>query len=293
VSKSWLLPAVLFAACASSDPPAERQRARDWRTLTSTRQFAGEKSLAAEVEYGAGTLTIAPAAAGTLYRSDLRYDGTQVQPEVSYTDGRFHFGMGRDGKHISGNRHYGERNRLDLQFGPDAPLSLDLKFGAGKATIDLGGLDVAALSIATGASESQVSFSKPTKGACQNIDLQAGAAKMTVTGLGNLSPRSLSVQGGVGDVTLDFSGAWRNDLSAKIAMGIGSLQVNVPRGIGLRVNKTSMLASFDAPEMVKQGSTYVSQGYQSAQRHIEIDIDAAFGSINVKWVGAAASGGSF
>jgi hypothetical protein len=291
VSKSWLLLALLFAACASSDPPAERQRARDWRTLTSTRQFAGEKSLAADVEYGAGTLTIAPAAPGTLYRSDLRYDGSQVQPDVGYTDGRFHFGM--DGKHISGNRHYGERNRLDLQFGPDTPLSLDLKFGAGKATIDLGGLDVTSLSIATGASESLVSFSTPTKGACQDVDLQAGAAQMTVTGLGNLSPRSLTVQGGVGDVTLDFSGAWRNDLSGKISMGIGSLHLNMPRGIGLKVNKTSMLASFDAPGMVKQGSVYVSQGYQSAQRHIEIDIDAAFGSINVKWIGDAASGGSF
>ena len=291
MSRSWLLLAVLFAACASSDPPAQRRQARDWRTLTSTRQFVGEKSLAADVEYGAGTLTIAPAAAGTLYRSDLRYDATQMQPDVGYADGHFHFGM--DGKHTTANRHYGEQNRLDLQFGPDAPLSLDLKFGAGKAAIDLGGLDVAALSIATGASESHVSFSKPTTGACQNVDLQAGAAQMTVTGLGNLSPRSLSVQGGVGDVTLDFSGAWRNDMSAKIAMGMGSLQVNVPRGIGLRVNKSSMLASFDAPEMVKQGSTYVSQGYQSAQRHIEIDIDAAFGSINVKWVGAAASGGSF
>lgn len=292
MSRWWLLGVAALVACGSSEAREQHRTPPDWRTLTASRQVSGEKILNADIEYGAGQLTIAPAAAGTLYQTDLKYDNNQLTPDVTYSDGTLHFGL--KGGHIRGYRGKGgEMSRLDLRFGPDVPLNLDLKFGAGQATVDLGGLNVASARIATGASAGQLKFSQPTKGTCQDLDLQVGAARMEVAGIGNLSPQSMNVQGGVGDVTLDFSGAWRNDTHAKISMGIGELHMNVPRSVGVRVHKSSMLASFEAPDMVKQGDLYLSKGYQSAQRHIDIDIDAAFGEITLGWVGAAATGDSF
>lgn len=282
MSKAWLLLIGALAACHDSSAEQRQERAADLRTLTSAREYAGEKSVSASVEFAAGRLNVSPGPAGTLYHAVLHYDRRQFQPQVSYADGALQVGMRGDNVKVHRGSDHG--NQLDLQLGPDAPLDLDLKFAAGISNIELGGLRVVRAKLATGAARGRISISRPTVGPCQNVELQVGAAKMEVIGLGNLSPESLDVQGGVGDVMLDFSGAWRNDVSAKIDMGLGSLRLEVPRGIGLRVHKSSMLAGFDAPEMVRQGDVYTSQGYEQATRHLNVEIDAAFGAIKIQWL---------
>lgn len=293
MSRAWPLLAVaaLLAGCShsSSRRESDGERASDWRTTTSSRASGGEKALNADIQFGAGRLVVGPAAQGTLYRASLKYDATKMTPQVSYSDGTLHVGV--EGGRMHGHRGGEARgNTLDLQLGPDVPLNVDVKFGAGEATLDLGGLTLQTVKLATGASRSDVKFSKPTLGTCESIELQVGAAQMNVEGLGNASPGRLEVQGGAGEVNLDLGGAWRNDMTAKFELGMGGLNLKVPRGVGLRVHKNSILASFEAAEMVKQGDVWVSQGYQTAKRHLDIDIDAAFGSIRVDWIQAAAEG---
>jgi hypothetical protein len=291
VSERWLLIAPLvattaLAACGSSSAHEDRHPA-DLRTLTASRDFAGEKSLSANVQFAAGRLDISPAPAGNLYHAVVNYDQNQIEPYVDYADGGLHVGL--RGEHNNVRLHGKARNHLDLRLGPDVPLNLDLQFGAGEARMELGGLKVESAKLATGAAKGVISFARPNQGKCDNLELQVGAARMDVTGLGNLAPQSLDLQGGVGDVNLDFSGAWANDVDARVHMGLGQLKIEVPRDVGLRVRKSSMLASFEAPDMVRQGDLWLSQGYQSARHHLDIDIDAAFGAIRVNWIAAGAA----
>lgn len=292
MSRLWPLLAVSFLAACSNSAPRDREGASDWRTMTGSREVSGEKALAAEIEFGAGRLNLTPGSPGTLYRASLKYDHSQITPEITYSDGTLHVGM--QSGHFRGNiKHQGRTNTLDLQLGPAVALTLDVQFGAGEAAMDLGGLTLQTLRVATGASRADVRFSKPTVGACESMELQVGAAQMNVEALGNASPRRLDVQGGAGEVNLDLTGAWRNDMTGKFSLGMGGLNLKVPRGLGLRVHKTSMLASFEATGMVRQGDVWASEGYDAAKRHLDIDIDAAFGSIRVDWVENAAADGSF
>ncbi len=292
MSKAWLLLIGALAACSNtSAKQRNEERAADVRTLTSARQYGGEKSVSANVEFAAGVVNVSPGPAGTLYHAVLRYDQRQFQPQVSYADGALRVGIhGSEVKIHKGGNH--ANNRLDLQLGPDAPLDLDLKFAAGESKMELGGLQVESARLATGAAHGRIAISRPTVGPCHDLNLQAGAAKLEVVGLGNLSPENLTVQGGVGDVRLDFSGAWRNDVNAKIDMALGSLRLDVPRGIGLRVHKSSMLAGFEAPDLVKQGDVWTSKGYDTMPRHLNVDIDAAFGHILVYWLAEGAAPGA-
>jgi len=283
-----LLVAAALAACSDSSSGREDRHPADLRTMTASRDFSGEKNLNADVEFAAGKLDISPAPAGNVYHAVLNYDQNQIQPYVDYADGNLHVGL-RD-EHRGGVRLHGEmRNHLDLRLGPDAPVNLDVQFGAGEARMELGGLKLESASLKTGAAKGVISFSKPNQVKCSSLDMQVGAARVDVTGIGNLSPQNVELQGGVGDVNLDFSGAWTNDVSAHVKMGLGSLRVNIPRDVGVRVHKSSMLASFDAPEMVRQGDLWLSQGYQGAKHHLDIDIDAAFGSIRLNWLAAGAA----
>jgi len=83
---------------------------------------------------------------------------------------------------------------------------------------------------------------------------------------------------------LDFTGEWTENASVTIKMGLGSLELRLPRGLGVRLEKSTFLAALDSQGMVKRGDAYYSLDYEEADVRLTIDIDAAFGSIDVVWV---------
>lgn len=263
----------LFAVASSG-------HAQDWRTVTSLRQFKAEQELTVDVEYGAGRLFIAPGDANALYRATLRYDAKVFRPLTQYHDGRLRIGI--EGGSIKGRNM--KSGRLDLALGTRVPLNLNLKFGAVRAQLELGGLRISQAHIQTGASETDLTVSSQNGEPCSLMKVEVGAAAFNATGLGNLNCERFEVSGGVGDVKLDFNGAWRVDSDIDIDMGLGSLTLSVPRGLGMQVRKSGFLASFDSQGLVKRGNVYYSENWEQATNRITVNIDAAFGSIRVVWV---------
>lgn len=253
---------------------------QDWRSVSYFRQAAGEDLLHVDLEYGAGKLTVRPAPGGTLYRANLRYDAGAFRPVSSYRDGRLRIGV--DGGKMSGRNL--KAGNLELALGQDVPLDLSLKFGAAEANLELGGLRIREASISTGASQTQLTFSEPNPEVCRSLKLEVGAAQFRAVGLANLNVERLDVSGGVGEVTLDFTGDWRTDIAADIEMGLGSLTLRVPRGIGVRVHKGGLLAGFDSEGLVKRGDAYFSENWEDADRRLTVNVDAALGAIRMAWV---------
>ncbi len=287
MSRALVALALCVGLVACSDGSRRAERPADWRTLTAARQVSGEQALRAEIEYGAGTMDVRPGAPGTLYHAVLRYDNNQYTPAVQYADGVLHIGINGE---MHGTRHIHTRaNRLDLQLGAGVPLDLNVQYGAGEGTLDLGGLTVRSARIQTGASKTFLRFSKPTQGTCDELYIGAGAAKVDVQQLGNLSPRKLTVEGGAQEVNLDFSGNWHGDTEAFLKMGIGKLALAIPRDVGVRLSKQSLLAHLEAPDLTKNGDTFVSKGYDTAKRHLNINVDAALGAIRLSWIDGGSS----
>ena len=255
--------------------------AQDWRTLARGREFNGEQALKVDLEYGAGRLVVEPAAKGVLYRASMRYDADVFEPQMDFSENALHIGIGNG--ELKGRKNM-KGGSLDLRLGPQAPLDLELKFGAAEARMELGGLLVRTLRVGTGASATVLTFSKPNLMACESAELEVGAARFEVVGLGNLNTRALRVSGGVGELVLDFTGAWKQDLDATINMGLGSLTLRVPKGLGVMVEKDGLLAGFDSQGLVKRGKVYYSEGFNRATRKLAVKLDAAFGAIKVEWV---------
>lgn len=275
--KRWTLAGSVFVLIAAAASPAAAQ---DWRTVTSLRQFNGEDALRVVVEYGAGTLSINPASGNTLYRASLRYDANSFKPVARYANGVLRLGV--DGGSVKGRNL--KSGRLDITLGQQVPLALDLKFGAAQANVELGGLRVSELKISTGASETKLNVGQLNPVNCSEMKLEVGAAAFTATRLGNLNCSRVDVSGGIGDVTLDFNGAWNVDSYVDIDMGLGSLTLRVPRGLGVSVRKKGVLASFDSQQLVKRGDTFFSENWESAGNRVTFNIDAALGSIRMVWV---------
>lgn len=252
----------------------------DWRTISRSREISGEQALRVDIEYAAGQLTLAPAPRGTLYRANMRYDASLFEPRIDYSGNRLRVDV--EGTNVRGRNIKG--GHLDLKLSPDVPVDLDLQFGAAEASIDLGGVRIRNADIGTGASVTTMTVSSPNLDTCRVLKIQVGAAQFTANRLGNLNAERLEVEGGVGEVVLDFTGSWRTNMNASIDMGLGSLTLRVPRSLGVRVTKGGIFSSFDSQGLVKRGDTFYSENWDKASRQLSLDLQAALGTIKVVWV---------
>lgn len=259
--------------------------AQDWRNVTSFRQRAQESRLDVHVRYGAGMLSILPGGAGELYRTDIRYDSETFEPVTDYRNGRLEVGVEGRGKGIKVRNT--ESGEMKLTLSPDVPLDLDLDFGAVAANLELGGLRLAGADIETGASETQIRFSEPSRMACESLRIQMGAAALEARGLGNANCARVRAEGGVGDLTLDFSGAWRRDVDAEVTIALGSLTLRVPENVGVRVDKDTFLADFNGPGFYKRDGDHYSDNWESAEYRLTVKVEGAFGTIDVRWIAPA------
>lgn len=263
---------------------ADAAPAQSWRTVTKLRHLSGEERLDVQISYGAGEFRLRPADSGLLYRMRLRYDEETFEPVAELQGSRLRLGVRtvKSGgiRGLKGNRS----GELELGLARGLPMDLDVELGATKATLELGGLALTALEVSTGASETGISLSEPNPLRARRVALEVGAASFHARGLANLNAERIRVQAGVGDVTLDFTGEWRGNTDAEIEMGLGSLTLRFPRGLGVRIVKDTFLASLDSEGLIKRGDAYLSPDWEAAEHRITVRVKAALGSIDVRWV---------
>lgn len=283
MSKLIALAVAAVTLAVSGISPVTRLQAQTWRTLTSARQLGGTDPVDVQVHYGVGTLKIDPADDGMLYRMELRYDEETFEPLIDYD--------AEDRELELGVESIGHGRRMNVREGASAtisltrnlPLDLDLEFGAGEAEIELGGMMLRNVAIATGASDTQIRFGRPNRMIAESVSIQAGAADLRVIGLGNTRAREVEFEGGVGATVLDFSGAV-SDMDASVEMGVGSVTLRLPRKIGVKLTRSSFLSSFDGGGLEKRGDGYFSSNWSNANARLTIDVSAALGSIEIEWV---------
>ena len=281
-SRSLLLAATLVVAASA---PAQAQ---SWRTISSARQLHGERELNINVQYGAGRFRLMPGAQGELYRMEMRYDEDRFVPvrEFSGDGGTLRLGLrNREGAGIKvamGDRRSNAPN-FDLSLTPEIPLSLLLELGAVEADVELGGLALARVGYRTGASQTRLRFSEPNPVACDELMMEAGAAEFHAEELGNANCTRVSFRGGIGEVTLDFGGSWRRNMTADVNVGIGALTLSLPRDVGVSVQLNRFLASFDAAGFTKRGDTYFSANFNNARYRLTLNVNASLGGVEVAW----------
>jgi hypothetical protein len=271
---------LLVTACAegSAGEPA------DWEDFSSARQLDGVEHLDVEVTYGAGSLELAPAEGDLLYRFETSYDASTTRPYADFDPAAGTLRLGIRGREEGVSGNFGDEAHASVALAPEVPTSLEIRFGAGQADLELGGLALDQVQVQTGASETTLRWSEPNRIQARQVRLDAGAASLEAIGLGNANAAEFEIRGGVGETTLDFGGEWSRSASARVRMGLGSLTLRLPRSLGVRVEKRGAMTSFDGAGLVKRDNGYYSRNWESAETKLTLDIDAALGSIAVEWI---------
>jgi len=281
---------LLAAACAALGVAVLPQtiHAQSWRTLTTSRQVRGESLLEVEVEFASGTLRIQPGARESLFRIDAKYDEDNFVSSTSFDQRNARLSITIKPDELDGDINLDDDSPqyLDLALSPAVPVSLDLKFGAAKSAIELGGLAVHRVEVKTGASETTIGFERPNQIACEELSVAVGAAEFTMYGIGNSRCRHVKLAGGAGDVTLDFTGAWPAGFQAEaeVIMGFGGLTLRIPENVGVELTMNRLFASFENEGFEKRGSHWVSANFDDAQAILRLQVRAILGDVSVDWV---------
>ena len=271
---------VLAAALGAAWQSAAGQ---SWRTVESARQLRDSSEHRVRVRYGAGRIDIGATSSPVLYAMTLRYDEAASTPLHSYDSTARLLTVGVEGQSDRFSRNIGDKSKgeMRLSLSRSVPVDLSLGLGATKATLDLGGLDITALQLESGASETVIDFSTPNQGRMRSLTADIGAASFEARNLGNANVAKVRIHGGVGGVELDFGGQWQQDMDVNVDLALGKLTLHVPRDVGVRVEVEKFLASFDEQGLVKRGDAYFSDNWDSAKYHLRLRAQTTFGGIEL------------
>src|SRR5713226_6362288 len=174
----------------------------DSRTI----EAEGAESVHVALHMGAGDLRITDGAQ-QLARADFSYNVPSWKPEVRYTT------SGKRGNLLieqpkSGRAHVGNtRYQWELQLSNKIPVELEIHFGAGKARLDLGSLQLRGIELHMGVGEIDLDLRGPVKHS-YNVMLNGGVGQATVRvpadagvyaeahgGIGSIEVRGLQKRG--------------------------------------------------------------------------------------------------
>lgn len=242
--------------------------------------LSGAEMAPVDIRFSAGDLEIEAGAPDLLYSGHFRYNVEQWEPEVTYEDGRLTIEQGgteEDWGIPTGNT----RNEWKLEFSPQIPLEMNIDIGAGDSQLDFTGLQLTELDLDAGAGNVDVRFYEPNEARMDRFALDTGAARLDVTGIGHAGPERMTVNGGVGEMTLDFTGKWPGSADIDITAGVGALTLRLPDDVGVRVETDGGLTNVEADDLQREGDDYVNDAFGEAQIELLIHVTTGVGNLRL------------
>jgi len=285
--KRWIwLPCILIFTGCNFDERVPTEMV----SMNQSQPLGNEKSLESNIRFDVGSLEIRGGEkSGPLYSLDLEYDKASYTPDVNYSPaskgeaGRLSLRL--ESMHRIGIRRHEHGNTLRLAFNDSVPLNLNLNTGVGDARLSLSGMKIARIRFESGVGGGRMSAYEPNSIPCESITIKNGVGRIEAVGLGNLNFRELEFEGGVGGANLDFTGEWKQDADVRIQVGVGGVNVLMPRDIGVRLeSEKHFLSGLQLESFQQRDGYYYSENYEKATIKVSVRVVAGIGGLKVTWI---------
>ncbi len=259
-------------------------------SMSRAQPLAKEKSLDSKVRFDIGSLEISGRDKATeLYAFDLEYDKASYEPDVRYQtslaggEGILSFNLRRTRK--SGIRKQRYNNRIRLAFNNSVPLNLAVEAGVGDARLSLSGMKLTRFNLESGVGGAKIVVYEPNSVPCDYVGIKNGVGGLEAVGLGNLDFRTLEFEGGVGGADLDLTGEWKRDADIGIRVGVGGVNLKMPREIGVKVHtEKHFLTGVQLEGFTQRDSAYYSANYDTARIRVSVLVQTGIGGLKITWV---------
>ena len=257
-----------------------------------------EKELDVKIEFGLGDLELKSGTTeGYILESEMTYSRDEFKPIVDYKvvgnrarlklyteedKGRdIHFDFGK-GKRKHG---FSTENHWDLRFTNRLPISFDIEMGLGKGDLDFSGLRVSNFKLECGMSDVTVQFKDENAEDIRSFSIETGLGSLEAYGLGNTNMERFNVECGLGSTFLDFSGNFKHNAKGRVTVGLGSIEIIVPKDVGVEVEaERSFLSSISLEDFDEiDDNVFRSENWRDTKYKIYMVVEIGLGSININW----------
>jgi hypothetical protein len=165
-------------------------------------------------------------------------------------------------------------------------IDLDSEITAGEIDIDFGGLKLVALNLTTLAGEVLVDFSEPNETVMEFLRINTRVGETELVRLGNARFKEAEINGGIGEMRVDFSGALNPEASAYVDLDLGETHLYLPEEVGIKlsVSKFLFLSHIDLPyDFEKSGRYYFSSNYDRSAGELFVKVSPGLGELRVDY----------
>lgn len=274
-----LLGALPLAAAPQRDESRELEKVQSNFKVRTDRDFHFRLEVdAGEVRVSRGSsedqLTVHLVYTKKQFRHALRFNEQENRLEVRFDkDGWF----SHDGD--------GMTAELEIELPRDATMRADCRIKAGEVEMQLGGLRLADFMMQVMAGQVNVDFDEPNRMEMAKLELNTRIGESNFRRLGNARFRDADINGGIGEMTIDFSGAVLPAARAEVDLDIGETVIVLPQATGakLAVSKFLFLSHIEMPfDFRKDGRYYYNDNYGKAGQDFELRVNSGIGELRIE-----------
>jgi hypothetical protein len=174
---------------------------------------------------------------------------------------------------------------LLLPSGVDINADIDVK--AGQTTLSLGGLRLKELTLDSFAGEVEVRFDEPNAVVMEELDIHVRIGETRLYQLGNARFVRADINGGIGEMRVDFTGDLEPECRARVDLDIGAVTVIVPGSVATKINVGGGLGFLSHKEidgaLFKRGNAFYSDDYdQQSGKKFFLKVTPGLGELDIR-----------
>ena len=256
-----------------------------------TFQVSAQKPLTVQLEVTAGEIELINGNQATQIRIALEYSKNRYRSTIDMNEKDNHLRVKlikRDWHHFhkSDGEHGDDWAKATIELPTGVDLFIESRLKAGQANMQLGGLRIKEMEVGEWAGELELDFDSPNLIPMDYLEINPKIGQANLRNLGNARYKEAVINGGIGELTVDFSGAVEADSRAKVDIDIGEATVILPDSIGTRVAIGGGLSFLSQKQIEgsfsKRGRFYYSKGYDTQKRRCTFYITPGLGELRVE-----------
>ncbi len=219
----------------------------------------------------------------------VEYNSDRIETDVRFFENRDELLIKLDIKDLGfwkkedRDRSWTARIEVELPIDPVIDLRTEVK--AGEVDLNIGDLHIENFILKNWAGEVKVNFERPNLTKMNIFDVSVKVGEMQLLNLGNANFEEGDINGGIGEMTVDFTGTAFQRSMARVDLDVGETTIVLPREAGakLKVSKFSFLSSVEYPNWFeKRGKYYYSDNYEETDRSIFLMISSGIGELKIR-----------
>jgi hypothetical protein len=240
--------------------------------------------LSIDLAVDGGSIHVLPSKDDRECRVSMNYPKDKCSVDVRYNDKRGALDVSIDFSKWNMEGEDSPNLILEIPSGPEISLTAHIK--AGETDFELGDIRLVDFELRHWAGETTVNFAEPNRTVMRSFDVNVKIGEMTIENLGNARYEDGEINGGIGELHVDFSGQSGQMVEkcvTQIDLDLGETTLILPEDIGTKLRVSKFLSEVNYPDwFTKHGDFYYSKNYDENSKQLYLMISSGIGDLRIQ-----------